>query len=51
MGRAKRKFRTSIDEEKEIVKEVKRIEDGIRNGKIKTYSKKEFERLAGLTKD
>lgn len=36
------------EEDREIVMEMKRMEEEIRKGKVKTYSKKEFEKLAGL---
>ena len=36
------------DDEKEVLAEIARIEEGIRKGKIKTYTQKEFEKLAGL---
>jgi len=36
------------DDEREILQEVAKIEKEILAGKIKTYTKKEFEKLAGL---
>ena len=36
------------DDEKEVLAEISRMEEGIRKGKIKTYTQKEFEKLAGL---
>jgi len=34
--------------EAEVLEEVRNLEDAIAKGKMKTYSKKEFERRAGL---
>lgn len=39
---------SSIDDEREVLSEVKQIEAAIHAGKMKTYSKKEFEKRAGL---
>ena len=36
------------DDEAEVLAEMDRIEKEIKKGKIRTYTKKEFEKLAGL---
>jgi len=40
--------RARKNDEKEVLAEMNRIEKEIRAGKIKTYTQKEFEKLAGL---
>jgi Arc/MetJ-type ribon-helix-helix transcriptional regulator len=36
------------ENDKEVIAEMNRIEEGIRKGRVKTYTQKEFEKLVGL---
>lgn len=42
------KGQSDDEDDKEVIAEMDRMEEGIRKGKVKTYTQKEFERRAGL---